>query len=167
MPIIGNNVIEPLNVFRPRRSYAHRLATRFHTAAPNEAVLEFQIHAAAAAPDGTQMTCALYTVSGGLPNVKVGTNVGVFIATQTLQWWTSDPVSINLTAGVTYTIAMDGVAIWRYANVSMASSRNIFIELPDPWAETSASVNDMSFFAQVGEPTGDILKYPCCAQRPI
>lgn len=167
MPIIGNNLIGPLNVTRPRNPIGHHDAIHFYTAGPNESVTQFFLYARTTVPDGTFNFAAVYTVTGGHLDVRVAEPTGIFIPGGALAWYSSFPVNIPLSAGVTYTIASQGQALFRYFNVIDSAESANSPTLPNPWVPLFMTPWDMSFYAVVGPSPSDPLKYPCCAQRPI
>ncbi|MCK5292797.1 MAG: hypothetical protein KAR39_12380 [Thermoplasmata archaeon] len=167
MPIIGNNAITTLNISRPLGSYAHRHPTRHYTAGAKEAVKSMHIYARTTRPDGTAQVAAIYDLIGSVANNRIGPSVGIFIGGAALQWYNSGPINIPLVEGTTYTIATFGFGLWRYDPNLNWASRDAFNNLPATWSESSLGSYDISLYAEVGEDTGDKLKYPCCAQRPI
>lgn len=98
---------------------------------------------------------SLYTVSGGVPVTKSGTESSINVNSTTAQWWSSGATSDALTNGVEYCVAYGG---WGggigsentqvyYDTLTDASSYATTTTLPATWNEQAPVSNMVSLYA--------------------
>jgi hypothetical protein len=141
---IGSNTAVT-NLFN-HQCYIH--ATRTYTAASGDTLTQFAVYG-----NGTVGSCevGLYVISGGVPTTRVG-STSIITFTTTAGWATAT-VSIALTAGVTYGMAIhysygDGWTI-RYQGGPGGNqlSNGANATLPSTWSQTGTDTGVVSFYA--------------------
>lgn len=101
---------------------------------------------------GGNVDFAIYDISAGLPNNRIGSVVNIAPASSTAQWWASaSGLGIALTAGVTYTIALAQNTAGRihYDALANCGSENNAVGLPASWTHNVNRGLNYSMYANV------------------
>lgn len=124
----------------PNRDLGNILSDNTHTAGTGEFVTSFSFYGGLAAGANGSVDIALYTYVGGKPAVRVGQPATINLNSSTLQYWTSSSVSVGLSAGTTYTLAIGNytstVSVGMQFPVTNGYSTYTTGALPSTWTET-------------------------------
>lgn len=169
MPIIGKNTDGTSSLQFFIRSQGLINPIYFYTAVAGDVVTLFHWRGSTNLAGNVTITCGVYTVTLGIPDVLIGSTGQILVTSATIQDWTSGPVSVNLTAGVLYCVAWspDTDYLGRRLNEGVPGvSTDLAVPLPAIWNEFSQANVSWTFWADVVNtppPTADII-FPCCAQ---
>ncbi len=166
MPEIGRTDIAANPVTRGNQSRGPAIGNMWYTAIAGDVVTLFSIY-------GHQgvagfWSIAVYTTLGTTLDARINAPVTITPTNTTPQWWTA-VVSIALTAGIEYGIAIglhSSPTIYEDTAPAPITTMANDNTPPDPWVHAGNSGAVMSGFATVGAPPPPVtgIIYPCRAQ---
>lgn len=168
MPTIGKSTDGTVSSSFFVRSQGTISPAFFYTAIAGDAVTQFHWRGSTNLAGNVTITCGIYTVTAGLPDVLIGAVATILVTSALIQDWNSAAINIPLNPGVQYCVAWspDVQYLCRRLNEGFPGlSQNVSVPLPAVWTHFSSTNITWTMWADVfNVPIAPSIIYPCCAQ---